>query len=366
MGDRELIRIGIIGTGTYGRTHLNALSQRQRLSGDVELVGFAEINPQTRRSIEKEYGIAGYRTHMELIEKAKPEAVCVVTPDHLHYDVVMDCLGARLPMLVEKPFATDLQQAKEMARKTREQDLFLQVDFHKRFDPYHIDLKMRIEEGELGKIQYGYCWMEDVLEVGTSMIGKKTWEDQGSPAWFLGIHMIDLTYWAMGMPKPEKVYASGFKGKLSSMGIDIYDSVKASVTYENGAVITYDSSVILPNSHEASVRQGVKFVGTEGFMEVNSQYRGARGCSTAIGMDTPNLGGKHRTYAKRGGTITRGYLNDSIYDFIENLTLLRGGMTVEELEGRYASPEQGIESTKIGVAIHESARSGQVIDITKW
>ena len=101
-------------------------------------------------------------------------------------------------------------------------------------------------------------------------------------------------------------------------------------------------------------------------MEVNSQYRGARGCSTARGMDTPNLGGKYRTYAKRSGTITRGYLNDSIYDFIENLTLLRGGMTVEELEGRYASPEQGIESTKIGVAIHESARSGQVIDITKW
>ena len=51
MGDKELIKIGIIGTGTYGRTHLNALSQRQRLSGDVELVGFAEINPQTRQSM---------------------------------------------------------------------------------------------------------------------------------------------------------------------------------------------------------------------------------------------------------------------------------------------------------------------------
>lgn len=361
-----MIRIGIIGTGTYGRTHLDALAQRQKFSGDVELVGFAEIDPQTRQSIANEYGIQGYQTHDELIEQGKPDAVCVVTPDHLHYRIVMDCLAAGLPTLVEKPFATDLTQAKEMARKAREQDIFLQVDFHKRFDPYHIDLKMRIEDGELGTIQYGYCWMEDVLKVGTSMIGKKTWKDQGSPAWFLGIHMIDLTYWMMGMPKPVKVYASGFKGKLLSMGIDIYDSVKADVTYETGAVVTYDSSVILPNSHEASVRQGVKIIGTEGFMEVNSQYRGARGCSTARAMETPNLGGKHRTYAKRGGTATRGYLNDSIYDFIENLDLLRSGMNIRDLEGKYASPEQGIESTKIGVAIHESARSGQVIDISKW
>lgn len=361
-----VIKIGIIGAGTYGRTHLDALSQRQECSGDVELVGFAELNPETRQSIASEYGLEGYHSHEELIEKGKPDALCVVTPDHLHYRIVMDCLSAGLPTLVEKPFATDLAQAKEMAQKAREQEVFLQVDFHKRFDPYHIDLKMRIENGELGTIQYGYCWIEDVLNVGTSMIGKKSWEDQGSPAWFLGIHMIDLTYWMMGMPKPVTVYANGFKGKLLSMGIDIYDSVKADVTYENGVVVTYDSSVILPDSHEASVRQGVKIVGTEGFMEVNSQYRGARGCCTARGMETPNLGGRHRTYRKLGGINTRGYLNDSIYDFIENLTLLRNGKTMMDLEGKYASPEQGIESTKIGVAIHESARSGRAVDISKW
>ena len=39
---------------------------------------------------------------------------------------------------------------------------------------------------------------------------------------------------------------------------------------------------------------------------------------------------------------------------------------LQELEGRYASPEQGIETTKVGVAIHQSARSGEIVDIRDW
>ncbi len=361
-----MIKIGIIGIGIYGRVHLDALCQRERYAGDIKVVGFAEINEKRRAEIEAEYGLKGYPDHLALLEEAGPDAVTVVTPDHLHFKVVMDCLDKNLPVLVEKPFTTDIDQAKELARKAREKNILLQVDFHKRFDPYHIDLKLRIQEGELGRIEYGYCWMEDVLKVGTTMIGKKTWEDQGSPAWFLGIHMIDLSYWLMGLPQPVTVHANGFKGKLQSMGIDIYDSVKSEVSYANGAVITYDTSVILPDSHESIVRQGIKLVGTEGFMEINSQYRGARGCSTAKGMETPNLGMMYRNFNKSGETIKQGYLNESIYDFIENLSFLENGGALSELEGRYASPEQGIETTKIGVAIHKSAKTGEIYNITKW
>ena len=361
-----MIRIGIVGAGLYGITHLEALTGRQLRTGDIEVAGFAEIDPLRRREVETRYGIKGYADHDRMLREAKLDAVTVVTPDHLHYPVVMDCLEAGLPVLVEKPFATEVPQARQMAALAREKGLLLQVDFHKRFDPYHIDLKLRLQDGQLGMIQYGYCWMEDVLRVGTTMIGQKSWADQGSPAWFLGIHMIDLTYWLMGLPRPVRVHATGFKGKLQSIGIDIYDSIKAEVGYDNGAVITYDCSVILPDSHESIVRQGVKIVGTEGFMEVNSQYRGARGCTTQKGMETPNLGMLHRTISRSGQVVQQGYLYDSIYDFVDNLDYLRQGHSLQELEGRYASPEQGIETTKVGVAIHESARTGEIIDITQW
>ncbi|MCK9287666.1 MAG: Gfo/Idh/MocA family oxidoreductase [Sphaerochaetaceae bacterium] len=362
-----MLKVGIIGAGLYGLNHFTAFAQRAKYLGDIKLVGFAEVDAQRRAAMEKQYAVPAYADYRELIEREHPDALTVVTPDHLHYNIVMDCLERRIPVLVEKPLSTSLEEAKAMAKAADTYETLLQVDFHKRFDPYHIDLKFRIQEGTLGKIQYGYCWMEDVLRVGTDMIGKKSWNNQGSPGWFLAIHMIDLSYWLMDCPKPVSVSAFGFKGKLKSMGIDIYDSMKIQVAYDNGTAITYDTTVVLPNSHESVVRQGVKMVGTEGFMEVNSQYRGARGCSTNTGMETPNLGMTFRDYDKDGNLIKKGYFADSIYDFVENLKYLQNGHSLAELKGKYASGWQGVDSVKVGVAMHESAmKNGITIDISNW
>ncbi len=239
----------------------------------------------------------------------------------------------------------------------------LQVDFHKRFDPYHIDLKMRIQGGEAGVLQYGYFWIEDVLEVGTDIIGKKSWGTNGSPIWFLGIHAIDLSLWLMGFPNPVEVHAKGFKGKLRSLGIDIYDSIKATVTYDNGVTITYDTSVILPNSYEARVHQGLKLVGTEGIMELNTQYRGGRYCTPKGGMETPNLGGKHRVFNKQGKISWQGYLYEAVHDFAENVKLLQAGRSIEELKGTYPSAEEAVVSTRIGEAIHGAILQKSVIKL---
>lgn len=362
-----MINIGIIGVGIYGINHIIALMQREKIHRDVKLVGFAEIDEKKREEIQETYGIPGFSDYQKMIDSIPLDAVTVVTPDHLHFEIVMECLRRGIPVLVEKPLSTSLQESMEMAEAAKTRNLLLQVDFHKRFDPYHIDLKLRIQDGSLGDIQYGYCWMEDILTVGTTMIGKKSWGDKGSPGWFLATHMIDLSYWLLGFPKPKTVRAFGFKGKLTSLGLDIFDSIKTEVEYENGVVITYDTSVILPNSHESIVRQGIKLVGTEGFMEVDSQYRGARGCSQKSGMETPNLGMRYRDFDKKGNLIFKGYFSESICDFVENLNYLAEGHSLNDLEGKYASASQGVDITKIGVGMHESIKQGgKVIEIANW
>jgi len=358
-----MIRIGVIGAGIYGALHLEALRDRKLVAGDVELAAFAEVNAETRAAREREYGCRGYGDYREMLEKEHLDAVTVATPDHLHYEITMACLKYSIPLLVEKPFSTDSGEAQTMMETARTRGVFVQVDFHKRFDPYHIDLKMRIRDGEAGSLQYGYFWIEDVLEVGTHIIGKKSWGTQGSPVWFLGIHAIDLSLWMMDFPKPVEVYAKGFKGKLTSLGIDIYDSIKATVTYDNGVTITYDTSVILPNSYEARVHQGLKLVGTEGIMELNTQYRGGRYCTPKGGMETPNLGGKHRTFNKQGKISWRGYLYEAVHDFVENVKLLQAGRSIEELKGTYPSAEEAVVSTRIGEAIHRAILSNGVMKL---
>ncbi len=257
-----MINIGVVGAGLYGRVHLDTFKQRERQQGDARVAAFADLNESARKAAEKDFGVKGYASLEEMLANEDLDGVTVVTPDHLHHKLVMACLAAGKNVFVEKPLSTDIAEAVEMAEEAEKKNLLLQVDFHKRFDPYHIDLKLRIQDGELGNIQYGYCWMEDVLRVGTDMIGQAHWGVSGSPAWFLGIHMIDLSYWLMDFPEPVKVYATGAKGKLASLGRDIYDSIKATVTFANGVAVTYDTAVVLPNSHESVVRQGVKMVGS--------------------------------------------------------------------------------------------------------
>jgi predicted dehydrogenase len=356
-----MTKIGVVGTGAYGSLHLAALKDREVNSGDVILAGFAEIDECTRAVKEREFGCRGYADYRKLIEQEKLEAITIATPDHLHYDVTMACLDYKIPILVEKPFATTTAEAEDMASKAKSAGVFLQIDFHKRYDPYHIDLKLRLAENEAGVLQYGYLWIEDVLDVGTNMIGKKTWGTGSSPVWFLGIHAIDLSLWLMDFPRPVEVYAKGFKGKLTAMGLDIFDSIKSTVTYDNGVTITYDNSVILPNSYEARVHQGVKLVGTEGILELDTQYRGGRYCSAAGGMLTPNIGGKFRFFNKNGGLSWRGYLYEAIHDFVDNLRLLREGRTIASLEGTYPSPSQAILSTMVGQAIHTSIEEQRTI-----
>ena len=356
-----MIRIGVIGAGAYGHLHLTALKGRERRIGDVKLAGFADLDTGIRASRAQKFECNGYADYREMIETEKLDAVTIATPDHKHFDVTMKCLSYRIPLLIEKPLATKSSEAREMVKAAADANVFMQVDFHKRFDPYHIDVRKRIADEELGTLQYGHYWIEDILEVGTNIIGKNAWGKEGSPVWFLGVHAVDLSLWLMDFPKPTEVYAKGFKGKLRSLGIDIYDSIKATVSFTNDVSITYDTSVILPNSYEARVHQGFKMLGTEGIVEIDSQYRGARHCVAAKGMETPNLGGNHSVEGKDGTVSYRGYVYEALDDFVENVNLLSAGKSPEELKGLYPSSSEAVISTEICEAIHESIRSNRVV-----
>ena len=102
----------------------------------------------------------------------------------------------------------------------------LQVDFHKRYDPYHRRLRQAVQAGNLGRILYGHAYMEDKIVVPRDWF--PGWAPKNSPAWFLGIHMYDLLRWVMGADA-LRVAATGTKCKLLSLGVDTYDAVQAKI-----------------------------------------------------------------------------------------------------------------------------------------
>jgi len=351
-------RIGIIGGGTFGTMHLRAATQADRL-GLIELVGLADTDPAVLERQAKAFGVRTFPTHRDLIETGRPQAVAVVLPDHQHRDVTLDCLDAGLHVLCEKPLATTVEDALAMHHKAKDAGLLLQVDFHKRYDPYHRQLRQAIRDGRFGRLQYGYAFVENCISVPTEML--RAWSAQSAPIWFLGSHKIDLMLWLMG-GRPVRVYATGVRRVLTAMGIDTWDSISARIELDTGAFITIDTSWILPNTFEAVINQAVRIVGDSGIVEIDGQDRGHREF-TPDGGETLNLG-FYEKYARHDGSpVYIGYGIDAIDDFYRNAAFLLAGGSLSALAGTCPDSAEGAVVTQVGVAALESAQTGRAVEL---
>ena len=352
------VRIGVIGAGKFGQTHLDAFTQLG-YEGAAELAGIAEADPGRAKALRARYACPVYEDYRELLKKEALDAVSVATPDHLHREIAVAAARAGKHVLVEKPLDVAVEGAAEIVRAADAAGVLLQVDFHKRYDPDHRAIERRVRAGDLGDILYGSVHMEDRIEVPSEWF--PGWAPSSSPAWFLGVHFYDLVRWILGS-EAKTVYATGAKDRLlKDFGIDTFDCINAKVDFENGASFSFDTSWILPKGFEAIVNQGLRIVGTKGLFECDSQDRGTRSCVENEGMATYNNNFKREVVDRKGRRVFRGYGIESIEDFAGNVAFLTEGGRLADLRGVWASGRDGLEATRIAVAVHESLASGRVV-----
>ena len=352
------VRIAVIGAGKFGQTHLDVFTQTGE-SGVAALAAIAESNPVRAEELRARYPFPVYTDYREMLARETLDAVSVATPDHLHREIVVAAAAAGKHILVEKPLDVTVEGAEAMVRAARKAGVLLQVDFHKRYDPDHQAIERRVRAGDLGEILYGSVHMEDRIEVPVTWFPK--WAAASSPAWFLGVHFYDLVRWIL-KSEAKTVYATARKTALLKYhGIDTYDCVNAKVGFENEAAFTFDTSWVLPAGFEAIVNQGIRIVGTKGVFECDSQDRGSRSCIEGEGMATYNNNFKREAIDRSGREVLRGYGVESIEDFAGNVAYVKSGGRLEDLKGVWASGEDGLEVTRLTVAVHESLATGRVV-----
>lgn len=356
-----MLNLAVIGTGRYGTNIICAFKQLES-KGEAKLVSICDINEKILKSQSKKYKVKGYVDYREMLEKEKIDAVAVATPDPFHKEPSVYAAKSGKHILVEKPMDITVEGCLEMIEAAKQNNVLLQIDFHKRYDPYHQQLWRNVRDGKFGKIEYGYVHMEDRIEVPAKWFWD--WDSKPSPVWFLGVHFIDLVRWCI-QSNGRCVYATGSKIKLKEMGIDTYDSISAKVVFDNDVSVNFDSCWILPEKFESIVNQSIRFVGTDGIIECDTQDRGTRLCSRKNGMETYNSGFIFESKDTSGNTIYKGYGIESITDFVYNVCYLKKSGHIENLK-RYsisAFEEDGLEVTKIAVAIHKSLETGQIVYI---
>ncbi|MBE8182828.1 MAG: Gfo/Idh/MocA family oxidoreductase [Candidatus Portiera sp.] len=123
------IKCAVIGVGYLGKFH----AQKYASMEDVELVGISDTNEETGQQQAQELGCLYYNDYNELVDKC--DMVSVVVPSFKHYEVGMAFLKNGVHCLIEKPFATTLDQAQELQKVAQEKSLMLSIGHLERFNP---------------------------------------------------------------------------------------------------------------------------------------------------------------------------------------------------------------------------------------
>ena len=135
----DRIRVGVVGVGHLGNYHLQKYQKIQ----DVEVVGVSDLAREKADEAASLHGCAAFYNHLDLIGRV--DAVSIAVPTAAHYQVARDFLAAGVDVLLEKPTATKVSEARELNDLARARDLILQIGFVERFNPAIIALEKVID-----------------------------------------------------------------------------------------------------------------------------------------------------------------------------------------------------------------------------
>ncbi|MDQ0246279.1 putative dehydrogenase [Bacillus fengqiuensis] len=145
----EKVKVGIIGTGFIGPTHIEAI----RRLGFVEVVGLAENSQEAAEQKAAELGIPkAYGDYRDMLQDSEIQVVHNCTPNHLHFAINKEIILAGKHVLSEKPLAMSSEESAELLALAKEHKVVHGVNFNYRQFPIVKQLAAMIKNGELGKV----------------------------------------------------------------------------------------------------------------------------------------------------------------------------------------------------------------------
>jgi predicted dehydrogenase len=122
------VRAGVVGAGHMGQYHILVYAELW----DVDLVGLVDIDAATVTRLAAQYDTQAFADYRDLFDKVDVVSIAVPTP--LHFQIAREFMEAGIDVLVEKPLTPTLEEARELFRIAREQNVVLHVGHVERFN----------------------------------------------------------------------------------------------------------------------------------------------------------------------------------------------------------------------------------------
>lgn len=214
----NLVRTGVIGVGMMGQRHCRIYSNVRH----SQLVGVCDPNVEAGERVAQQYDAAYFKDLDAMLDQV--DAVSLVTPTPLHYDLALQCLEKGVHVLIEKPITETLEQAQALVKIAEAGSQIVQVGHIERFNPAYIELKNVLKD-------------MTVLAVNLRRLSAYEHSNKDVNVILdLMIHDIDLALDLMG-EDPVNVSAHG----LSAFS-DVVDHASAHMNFGGGSLLSMTAS----------------------------------------------------------------------------------------------------------------------------
>lgn len=200
------IRIGLVGAGFMGKTHLWSVRNLPFFYKTADLGFTAEVaavcasTPARGEVFAREYGIPRVMTAEEMIADPEIDVMDICTPNPLHYGVAKAAILAGKSVLCEKPLTVTAKEADELARLAEERGAVCGTVFNNRFLAPVMRARQLIDEGKLGRIlSFAFTYKHNSCIDPDRRVGWKQTAEAGGGTWYdLGPHVLDLCHYLCG------------------------------------------------------------------------------------------------------------------------------------------------------------------------
>ncbi|MBE6791623.1 MAG: Gfo/Idh/MocA family oxidoreductase [Ruminococcaceae bacterium] len=234
----EKVRIGVIGIGNMGMSHIQNYIEGKM--PETEFTCVADIDEKKfEKAKEKLPEVVCFNSATELINSGLCDAVIIATPHYDHPPIGIEALKAGIHVMSEKPAGVYTKQVNEIIEVAKESKATYAIMFNQRTNCIYRKVKEILESGEYGELKRVSWIITDWYRTQSyynSGGWRATWAGEGGGVMLNQCpHQLDLWQWICGMP--SKVKAICHEGKWHD--IEVEDDVSIYVEYPNGATGTF-------------------------------------------------------------------------------------------------------------------------------
>lgn len=248
------INFGVIGAGAIAAGSCREISSHPR----AQIKAACDPNEQRLHQLQQTFSIpTSYSTSEALLQNADINAVYIAAPNGYHAPIALQALRAGKHVILEKPFALNLAQAKEVTDTAQQQQRIFMVGMNQRFVPGAQAIKTLASSGALGELYHAKaCWMRrsGIPRLGT-WFGNKELSGGGSLL-DIGVHLLDLVLYLLDNFEPVTVSGATYTkfgprglgeggwglSEPENISFDVDDFATALIKLQGGVSVTLDVS----------------------------------------------------------------------------------------------------------------------------